>query len=81
MMERIGRLLPAIALTAAAALERLLSWTEPARDALGLDVALGALNGAQRAIRAREQGESIESIYREVVAETRRTYVPEGVVG
>jgi glutamate---cysteine ligase / carboxylate-amine ligase len=66
---------------AAAALERLLSWTEPARDALGLDVALPGLNGAQRAIRAREQGESIESIYREAVAETRRTYVPEGVVG
>jgi carboxylate-amine ligase len=66
---------------AAAALERLLSWTEPARDALGLDVALPELNGAQRAIRAREQGESIESIYREAVAETRRTYVPEGVVG
>jgi glutamate---cysteine ligase / carboxylate-amine ligase len=66
---------------AAAALERLLSWTEPARDVLGLDVALPGLNGAQRAIRAREQGESIESIYREAVAETRRTYVPEGVVG
>jgi hypothetical protein len=57
------------------------SWTEPARDALGLDVALPGLNGAQRAIRAREQGESIESIYREAVADTRRTYVPEGVVG
>jgi glutamate---cysteine ligase / carboxylate-amine ligase len=66
---------------AAAALERLLAWTEPARDALGLEVALPELNGAQRAIRAREQGESIESIYREAVAETRRTYVPEGVVG
>jgi glutamate---cysteine ligase / carboxylate-amine ligase len=66
---------------AAAALERLLSWTEPARDALGLDVTLPELNGAQRAIRAREQGESIESIYREAVAETRRTYVPERVVG
>jgi carboxylate-amine ligase len=66
---------------AAAALERLLSWTEPARDVLGLDVALPGLNGAQRAIRAREQGESIESIYREAVTETRRTYVPEGVVG
>jgi glutamate---cysteine ligase / carboxylate-amine ligase len=66
---------------AAAALERLLAWTEPARDALGLEVALPERNGAQRAIRAREQGESIESIYREAVAETRRTYVPEGVVG
>jgi carboxylate-amine ligase len=66
---------------AEAALEQLLSWTEPARDALGLDVALPELNGAQRAIRAREHGESIESIYREAVAETRRTYIPEGVVG
>jgi glutamate---cysteine ligase / carboxylate-amine ligase len=66
---------------AAAELERLLAWTHPARDVLGLEVTLPDLNGAQRARRAREQGEAIESIYRNALAETRRTYVPEGVVG
>ncbi len=66
---------------AAAELERLLEWTRPARDMLGLEVTLPDLNGAQRARRAREQGEAIESIYRDALAETRRTYVPEGVVG
>jgi carboxylate-amine ligase len=66
---------------AAAELERLLEWTEPVRDELGLEVTLPELNGAQRARRAYEQGETIESVYREAVAETRRTYVPEGVVG
>ena len=66
---------------AAAELERLLEWTRPARDVLGLEVTLPDLNGAQRARRAREQGETIESIYRDALAETRRTYVPEGVVG
>ena len=66
---------------AAAELERLLEWTRPACDVLGLEVTLPDLNGAQRARRAREQGEAIESIYRNELAETRRTYVPEGVVG
>jgi glutamate---cysteine ligase / carboxylate-amine ligase len=66
---------------AAAELERLLEWTRPARDVLGLEVTLPDLNGAQRARRAHEQGEAIESIYRNALAETRRTYVPEGVVG
>jgi carboxylate-amine ligase len=66
---------------AAAELERLLEWTRPARDVLGLEVTLPDLNGAQRARRAREQGEAIESIYRNALAETRRTYVPQRVVG
>jgi glutamate---cysteine ligase / carboxylate-amine ligase len=64
---------------AAAVLERLHDWTEPARDALGLDVALPGLNGAQRARRALDAGDSIRQIYRQAVAETRRTYIPEGV--
>ena len=66
---------------ATAELDRLLSWTEPAREALGLEVTLPERNGAQRARRAHDGGESIESIYRGTLAETRRTYVPEGVVG
>jgi glutamate---cysteine ligase / carboxylate-amine ligase len=66
---------------AVAELERLLEWTEPARDTLGLDTTLPDLNGAQRARSAYEGGEPIESIYARAVAETLRTYVPEGVVG
>ena len=62
---------------ARAAVERLIEWTEPMRSELGLDVALPEANGAQRARRALEAGESIESIYREAVEETRRTYVPQ----
>jgi carboxylate-amine ligase len=65
--------------SAAGALERLFDWTEPARIALGLDAALPDLNGTQRARRALDAGDSIPQIYRDAVAETRRTYVPEGV--
>jgi carboxylate-amine ligase len=46
---------------------------------LGIDVAIPEANGAQRAYRALAGGSSIEEIYRESVAETQRTYVPEGV--
>jgi carboxylate-amine ligase len=67
-------------LPALEAVERLLEWTAPARQSLGLDLALPELNGARRAQRALSAGASIEEIYREAVAETRRTYVPEGVL-
>ena len=60
-----------------AAVERLLEWTAPARQALGLDLALPELNGARRARRALEAGASIEEIYRDALAETERTYVPQ----
>jgi carboxylate-amine ligase len=62
-----------------AAVERLVVWTAPARAALGIEVAIPEANGAQRAKRALAAGASIEEIYRESVAETQRTYVPEGV--
>jgi carboxylate-amine ligase len=61
------------------AVERLLEWTGPARRSLGIDVAFPEANGAQRGYRALAAGASIEEIYRESVAETQRTYVPEGV--
>ena len=61
-------------LEAAAALEQLLAWTEPARSALGIEVDLPGRNGAQRAREALDAGVSIEDIYRDSVAETRRTY-------
>jgi len=63
--------------TTRAAVERLLEWTAPARDELGLEVALPERNGAQRARAALAEGASIAEIYREAVEETRRTYAPE----
>jgi glutamate---cysteine ligase / carboxylate-amine ligase len=56
------------------ALEQLLAWTEPARSGLGIEVALPERNGAQRAREALNSGVAIEDIYRDAVAETRRTY-------
>jgi carboxylate-amine ligase len=65
---------------AAAALEQLLIWTEPARAQLGIEVDLPGRNGAQRAREALDAGVSIEDIYRDGVAETKRTYTaaPQG---
>ena len=63
----------------AAAVERLIEWTAPAREALGLEVAIPEANGAQRARAALAEGASIEEIYRGAVEETRRTYAPERV--
>jgi carboxylate-amine ligase len=58
------------------AVEQLAEWTGPAREGLGLDLAIPDLNGAQRARLALDAGASIGEIYREAVADTKRTYVP-----
>jgi carboxylate-amine ligase len=65
---------------AAAALEQLLAWTEPAREQLGIEVDLPARNGAQRAREAFDAGLAIEHVYHDAVAETKRTYTasPQG---
>jgi glutamate---cysteine ligase / carboxylate-amine ligase len=63
----------------ASVVERLLEWTAPAREAIGLEVALPDANGAQRARAALGEGATIEQIYRGAVEETRRTYAPERV--
>jgi glutamate---cysteine ligase / carboxylate-amine ligase len=55
-------------------LDQVLIWTEPARTQLGLDLQLPERNGAERARQALDSGASIEEIYRDAVAETRRTY-------
>ena len=55
-------------------LEQVLTWTEPARAQLGLDLSLPERNGAERARETLDNGVSIEDIYRDAVAETRRTY-------
>ena len=65
----------------AAAIERLIEWSTPAREQLGLDVALPPLNGAQRARKELAEGASIPDIYRGAVAATRRTYAGEHVPG
>lgn len=64
-----------------AALERLVEWTAPARDALALEVEVPEETGAERMRRTLAEGASIVDVYREAVDETRRTYVPEGVLG
>ncbi len=56
------------------ALEGLMAWTEPARSQLGIEARLPERNGAQRAREALDAGVSIEDVYRDAVAETRRTY-------
>ena len=56
-------------ITARAALERLLAWAEA-------DIALPALNGAQRQRRALDAGASLRDVYADAVRETRETYAP-----
>ncbi|HET6570139.1 MAG TPA: YbdK family carboxylate-amine ligase [Solirubrobacterales bacterium] len=59
---------------ARAALERLLEWTAPAREALGIEPRLPERNGAERARESLDAGIAIEDIYRDAVKETHRTY-------
>jgi carboxylate-amine ligase len=63
-----------VEIEAAAALEALLVWTEPARAQLGIEVELPGRNGAQRTRESLDAGIAIEDIYRDAVAETKRTY-------
>lgn len=65
------------------AVERVIEWTAPARDRLGLegwlgpvDVALRQGNGAQRQIERHNSGCSMREVLAESVEETRATYVP-----
>ena len=59
---------------ARAVLDRLLTWSAPARSQLGIEVALPERNGAQRMREALDAGVAIEDVYRDAVAETKRTY-------
>jgi glutamate---cysteine ligase / carboxylate-amine ligase len=56
------------------ALDSVLAWVEPARSQLDIDFELPDRNGAQRARDALDSGAAIEDIYRDAVAETKRTY-------
>jgi glutamate---cysteine ligase / carboxylate-amine ligase len=64
---------------AAAARDRLLAWTTPARMALGIDIDLPEENGAQRQKRQLAEGATIEDVYAAEVALTQRTYAAEEV--
>jgi len=59
---------------AAEALDRLLAWSAPMRGELGIEVALPALNGAQRQRRMTETGMALPEAFAAVIAETRDTY-------
>jgi carboxylate-amine ligase len=62
-----------------AVVEALWGWTTPAREMLGIGEPVGVPNGAQRARAALAEGRSIEQVYREILAETARSYAPEPV--
>jgi carboxylate-amine ligase len=64
---------------AAAARDRLLAWTTPARMALGIDVTRPEENGAQRQKRRLVEGAPMEDIYAAEVELTQRTYAAEEV--
>jgi carboxylate-amine ligase len=63
------------------ALEEVLEWTAPMRAELELEPGLPDRNGAQRDRERLAGGDGLPDIYRDAVAETRRTYVAEGVLG
>jgi glutamate---cysteine ligase / carboxylate-amine ligase len=64
-----------------AALERLLDWSAPARQALALEVEVPGENGTERARRGLVRGASIAEVYGDAVTETARTYAPAAVSG
>ncbi len=68
-------------ITTREALERLVEWAAPARDALDLAPVIPEANGAQRMRRALEEGARLADVYRGAVEETRRTYVPAAALG
>jgi carboxylate-amine ligase len=58
----------------AAAVERLLAWTEPVRGEHGLEVDLPDRNGAQRQRALIAEGVPMHDVFAETVRETRATY-------
>jgi hypothetical protein len=59
--------------------DRLMAWTAPARELLGIEPALPEENGAQRQRRTFERGTSMKQVFAAEVAETQRTYAREKV--
>jgi hypothetical protein len=65
--------------SAAALPDRLLAWTAPARNALGIDPAMPDQGGAQRQREVLEGGGSIQDAFAAEVATTQTTYAAQGV--
>jgi carboxylate-amine ligase len=59
---------------AAEALERLLRWSAPVQEELGIEVSLPELNGAQRQRRMVATGAGLHEVFAATVEETRETY-------
>jgi glutamate---cysteine ligase / carboxylate-amine ligase len=57
--------------------DRLLDWTAPVRQELGLEVAFPEHNGAQRQRRMLDSGIPMDAVYGAIVTHTRETYAPE----
>jgi len=57
-------------------IERLAEWCAPAARAIGARIEIPERNGAQRSLDALRDGAVIGDVYRDAVAETRRTYAP-----
>jgi carboxylate-amine ligase len=64
---------------AGSALQRLLSWTAPARRALGIEVRLPDRNGAQRQRARLVEAGRLEDVYAAEVAMTRDSYAQAGM--
>jgi carboxylate-amine ligase len=58
----------------AAAIDRLLAWTEPVRREHGLDVVLPDRNSAQRQRALIAEGLPMRDVFAETVRETQATY-------
>jgi len=59
-----------------AAIERLLTWSEPVRGEHGIDVTLPERNGAQRQRALVAEGATLQEAFAASVDETARTYAP-----
>ncbi|HEX2015593.1 MAG TPA: YbdK family carboxylate-amine ligase [Solirubrobacteraceae bacterium] len=59
------------------AVEELVTWTEPIRAELGIDIVLPDLNGAQRQRRMIDAGVGMHEVFGASVRETRQTYSEE----
>ncbi len=62
------------------AIEQLAAWTAPVRAELGIGVAFGERNGAQRQRQMIESGATREEVFAASVAETRQSYSEEVTV-
>lgn len=63
-----------IEIETAEAVERLVAWTEPAREALAVGAPPSGPNGSQRVRAAMAEGRSIQDVYADAVERTRESF-------